>query len=67
MKDRFVDYASYPVWKMVLAVLGTVIVIFVICSTVELVRHYLFKLLHIKQSLSSLEKRLTCKDSEANN
>ena len=67
MKDRFVDYASYPAWKMVLAVLGTVIVIFVICSAIELVRHYLFKLLHIKQSLTALEKRLTSKDGEANN
>jgi surface polysaccharide O-acyltransferase-like enzyme len=58
MKDRFVDFAGYGVIGLVLAVIGSAIAIYVICSLIDFVRDRLFKLLHIKELLIKLEGKL---------
>ena len=58
LKNHFALYADYPAWLMALCVIGTVIAIYIICTAIDLLRHYLFKLIKIKPALASLEARL---------
>ncbi len=58
MLRRYVSFAELPVWHMALAVLLAALCIYLICSAIDLVRHYLFKLLHLRQGLEYLENRL---------
>ena len=58
MKDRFVDYASYPWVVEIIAVLGTSISINLICYTIDFIRLECFKKLHIRQRLDSFEQRV---------
>ena len=61
MKNRFADFASYPTWRLITAVVLAVVCLYSICSAIDIVRHYLFKLLHIKSGLEKIEKKI-CKD-----
>ncbi|MBQ8309736.1 MAG: acyltransferase [Clostridia bacterium] len=61
MKLRYYEFGSFDTWYMVVAVLVAALVIYLFCSCIDLVRHYLFKLLHLRQGLEWLEKKL-CRD-----
>lgn len=61
MWQRYVDFAGFSTWKMVLAVFAAVFSIYFICSAIDLARYYLFKLLHIQKGLSYLESKITRK------
>lgn len=58
MKDRFVEYAEYGVFKLVLAVLGSALAIYLFCSLVDFVRDRLFKLLKVRETLVKIENKL---------
>lgn len=58
LKDRFAEYATAPIWLMLGFVLLAVVAIYLICTAIEAVRFYLFKLLKIKERLLKLEQRL---------
>ena len=58
MLRRYVDFAYFPTWKMILAVLAATFGIYLFCSAVDLIRHYLFRLLHLRQGLDALEKKI---------
>lgn len=60
-KDRYIAYASLPWMPEILAVFGTAAVIYLICSLIDLIRLQLFKMLHIRQILDSLEQRIRTK------
>lgn len=57
MEARFADYAGYAPFKLVLAVLGTAIAIYVVCSLADVLREKLFRMLGAKKKLSELEKK----------
>jgi hypothetical protein len=61
MKLRYREFADFETWYMVVAVLVAALSIYFICSAIDLVRHYLFKLLHLRQGVEWIERRL-CKD-----
>lgn len=49
MKDRFMEYASYTPVKFTIFVVGTAFLIWFVCSMIDCVRFYLFKLLGISR------------------
>ena len=58
MKGRFAEIASLPLWLMIGAILLTAICLYLACSLIDALRHYLFKLLRIKEVIYAVEKRL---------
>jgi hypothetical protein len=46
---------------LALAVIGAALALYLVCSVIDLVRFYLFKLLRVKERLEALEKKV-CKD-----
>ena len=42
---------------MIPALLGVVIAVYLTCTLIDLIRHYLFKVLKLKERLYSLENR----------
>lgn len=57
MKDAFVAVADYPVMLLVPAVLILAVVIWLLCSLLDLPRYWLFRLLRIKSLCTKLENR----------
>ncbi|MEE0928807.1 MAG: acyltransferase [Acutalibacteraceae bacterium] len=57
LKERFTAFAGLSPIMLVLAVLGTAVGIFLLCSMIELARDRLFKLLGIKKSLQKIESK----------
>lgn len=57
IKGSFVWIANLPVYKMIPALLGVVIAVYLTCTLIDLIRHYLFKVLKLKERLYSLENR----------
>lgn len=56
MKNRFVSYTELNPFLMVLAVLGTAVGIFALCSLIDYLRIKLFKLLKIKELSVKIEE-----------
>ena len=56
--DKFVNYASFNPIFMALAVLGTALGIYVVCSLIDYLRLLLFKALKVKPTLEKLENKL---------
>lgn len=56
MKNRFVSYADFNPFLMVLAILGTAIGIFALCSIIDFVRIKLFNLLKVKELSVKIEE-----------
>lgn len=63
-KGRFAEYAALPWILEILAVLGTAAAIYLICCLIDFIRLQLFKLLHIRQNLDSVEERIRMKVSK---
>ncbi len=63
MKKRFVDYALLSPGSMVLYVLGTAVILFVQCLCIDIVRYWLFKLLHIDQAVNYVANKITAASS----
>ncbi len=57
IKDRFASYAEFSATGMVFAVIFTAIGIYLVCSLADYIRSFIFKVLRIKELLSSAEKR----------
>lgn len=57
LADRFVQQASFPVLLEILAILLTVVIIYVICSFIDLIRTGIFKGLKIKQHIGKIEDK----------
>lgn len=53
--DRFSWIAELPTYKMIPLIIGVIIGIYMLCSFIDLIRHYLFKILRIKEKLNTLE------------
>lgn len=62
-KNRFTQYAELPWILEILAVLGTAAVIYLICCSIDFIRLQIFKILHIRQKLDSIEERIRMKIS----
>jgi len=56
MPDRFSDYAGYPVWKMLLCVLLTALVLFLVGIAIDGIRFIIFELLRIRERLAVLNE-----------
>ena len=56
--DKFVMIAKYPSFQMILSILGIVIGIYLLCSFIDIIRHYLFLILRIKERLFLLEIKI---------
>lgn len=59
MLKRYESFGAFPAWKMILAVLLAVLCLYLICTAIDLGRHYLFKLLRIRKGIEWLEKKVT--------
>lgn len=57
MYRRFVPLTDLPAPLLALAVLGSALGIFIVCSLIDLVREGLFRLLRLKERLSRLEEK----------
>lgn len=58
LKDRFTDYVAFPWLLEILAVLGTAVIINIICYAIDFLRFKLFKWLHIRKTLDVFEERM---------
>lgn len=56
MKDRFAEYAAFPWYIEIVAILGTAVCINLVCYVIDFVRLELFKRLHIRQKIDTLEQ-----------
>ena len=56
--DRFKSLADCPAWAMIPLVLGLTLGIYLACSGIDLLRHWLFRALKVKQRLAKLENKL---------
>ena len=56
---KFSTCASYTIPLAVITIIGSAICIYLVCSAIDIIRHYLFKALRIKQRLISLEEKIT--------
>lgn len=61
MKHRYVEFATFGTAKMIFAIFAAVLGIYLFCSAIDLCRHYLFQLLHIRKGLTYLENKF-CKN-----
>ncbi len=59
MLNRYESFGAFPAWKMILAVLLAVLCVYFICTVIDLLRHYLFKLVRLRQGIEFLEKKIT--------
>ena len=62
--DRFRPFVQYPIWSMVPLVLGLSLAIYLVCSGVDLLRHWAFRKLKVKQRMEYLNDRLFSKQDE---
>lgn len=58
LNDSFMWVANIPVAAMVPVVLGGAVIIFVLCCLIDLIRHYLFRLIKLKERLERIENRI---------
>lgn len=58
MLRRYCDLAEFETWRMVFAVLCAALCIYAVCTAIDLIRHFLFKALHLKRGLEWLEQRV---------
>ena len=58
LKDRFTDYVAFPWILEILAVLGTAVIINLICYAIDFIRLKLFKWLHIRHTFDLFEGRM---------
>ena len=61
IKDRFTEYVAFPWMIELLAILGTAVVINLICYAIDFIRLELFKKLRIRQKLDAFEERIKTK------
>lgn len=55
-KNRFVSFADFAMPKYILWIFGTVLVIFLACALLDVIRHYLFKWLKVKNWFRFLDQ-----------
>lgn len=59
MLKRYESFGRFPAWKMMLAVFLAVLCLYLICTAIDLLRHYLFKLIRLRRGVEWLEKKIT--------
>ena len=58
MKNRFVEFSDYTVFKLIIAVIIAVFLIFIVCAIIEFIRIQLFKLFRINKLLKLLDTKI---------
>lgn len=61
IRGNFVAFSDYPTLGMIFALIGTVILVFVICAAIDAVRQFLFKIFKIKNLVCFIENKITDK------
>ena len=56
--DKFAWIANLPVYLILLVIIGAVLLVYFACSAIDIIRHYLFRLLKLKEKLDVLEIRI---------
>lgn len=59
MKDWFRPLADLPTPLMALAVIGAALGLYLACSLIDILRHYLFKLLRLQKLVFAIENKVT--------
>lgn len=54
----FNDFANMPVFKMIFMVLFTALIIYVVCTLIDIVRFYLFKILRVEKLSCWLDEKI---------
>lgn len=61
-KNRFTEYAEFPWFLVILAVIGTAVCINILCYGIDYIRLEVFKKFHIRERLDLFEERLKRKE-----
>lgn len=61
LKDRFISFAGAPAYLLVLEVLGAAIAIYIVCTLIEALRAWLFRICRVREGCESLEKCIKSK------
>lgn len=56
MTNRFISYVSYSTFKLILSIILTAIIIYSLCSIIDLIRKFIFQLLHIQNFIKRIDK-----------
>lgn len=56
LKDRFVSFADAPAYLLVLEILGAAIAIYIVCTLIEALRAWLFRICRVREGVGRLEK-----------
>ena len=59
MLNRYDYFGTFPAWGMLLAVLLAVVSLYLVCTAIDLLRHYFFKLIRLRRGVELLEKKIT--------
>lgn len=54
----FAGFATYPTWAIIPLLIGLAVALYLLCSGIDLIRHYLFQILKIKKHLSKLDEKI---------
>lgn len=57
-RNAFRKFAAYPAWTMVPLLIGLSVAVYLVCSAIDLIRHYLFKAIRLKALLSKLDEKI---------
>lgn len=58
LKDAFINLGKLPAPLMIPSVIGAAAAVYLVCSLIDLVRHYLFRLLRLKKLVSHIEDKI---------
>ena len=62
--DKFTWIAELPAYQMIPLVIGLVVLFFMLCIIIDLLRHYLFRGIKLKERLNNLESSIRHKISD---
>lgn len=58
LRNKFIHFVGMPVLQMVFMILFTAVVIYVVCTIIDIFRYYLFKFLRVEKLSDWLDKKI---------
>jgi hypothetical protein len=57
---KFIKFIDYPALKMIFMILYTGVIIYVLCTLIDIFRYYLFKILKVDKLSDYIDKKIVC-------
>lgn len=57
-KNASRKFATYPAWSVVFLVVGLSLAVYLLCTAIDLIRHYLLKAVRLKVLRSKLDEEI---------